>query len=134
MRHPLLPVLVLFVPIALACGGKLDELKAQGDAAKAEGAAWAVGRDQAACVTEALARSAKESDTAITYHALNGVWLQTCLGAATPTPGLCDGVPSTDAITETVTWRLAYCEARGRGQDQSCQRLLSSIQDHCHPT
>lgn len=119
----------------LACSGALEDMKAQGETAKAEGAAWAVGKDQGACIDEGLARAMQRGDTEFLYHATNSVWLQSCLEAASPVAGICDGVPDRGEIMPTVEWRMKLCTARGYGEngDQRCHRLMEGLQRHCHP-
>ena len=124
-----------FLMALLACSGMFDDMKAQGDAAKAEGAAYAVGRDQTACIDEALSRAMTQPELQLVFHATNGVWLESCIGAASPVAGLCDGVPTRGEIMPTVEWRVRMCDAHGYTDtgDQRCHRLMDAIQRHCHP-
>jgi hypothetical protein len=113
----------------------MDDMKAKGDAAKAEGIAFAANKDQEGCIAEALVRATQQPELEFMYHAGNSVFLVSCLGAAAPVPGLCDGVPAPGEILDSVNWRIQACTARGYTDtdDQRCHRLLDGVQRHCHP-
>jgi hypothetical protein len=105
-------------------------LLAEGQAAAAEGRAFAAGRSSAGCVGEALARLSRCSG--LTCEIKHRLFLQGCLEAATPTPGECQGVPSGNEIFASARWALAECQARGHAGEQSCPRVLQAVQRHCH--
>jgi hypothetical protein len=136
LRPVLVAALVLPTLVSLlACSGILGDLKAEGDKAKAEAATWAVGKDQAACVDEAMTRMQQKGQLDLSYQSLNTVWLEGCLAAATPIAGFCDGVPASGETTPTVQWAAGACAARGftDAGDLRCHRLLNGVQAFCHP-
>lgn len=98
---------VLIVVVAVAGGGYWwwqqngDALRAEARSAAAEGTRFAVGNDEQACVDEAVTRAKGAGMTA----ALNAAsFLMTCLSAARPVAGFCDGVPRPDEVLKSVSW------------------------------
>ena len=59
------------------------------------------------------------------------LFLGACLDAAERTPDMCQDVPPTSSIIDSVTWRLQQCAAVGEDID-ACHRLFGVIQKYCH--
>jgi hypothetical protein len=124
----------------LVVGGKVwfeankDELMAMGERAMTEGEAFGMGTEQPGCVNEALGRVGGCAQIDPMCEAEIGIFLESCLGAATTSPGFCDGVPQESSIMDSATWRLATCQNLGRAGDEACGRILGSVQKHCHPS
>ena len=128
-------LLAVLLTTVLACGGLIDtdQMIADGEAAVAEGEAFGATTSQDGCVDEGLRRLDACGDLEVMCQAMNTVWTQACLGSAAPVAGFCDGVPSTDDIMETATWRTSRCIDEGYAEDTRCQNIVSAIQEHCHP-
>lgn len=109
-----------------------DELMNMGVEAEAEGVDYGVGSDQSGCVGEGLSRLELCGEFDPMCEAENGIFLKSCLSAASPSEGFCDGVPAKNDILESATWAVGTCVNLGRAQDQACGRMLQSVQDHCH--
>jgi hypothetical protein len=92
---------------------------------------FARAHDQIACRDEGLRRGDACGATDVNCNAQVTVFTDRCLAGATPTPGLCDGVPSPTDIMPGVTWQAAQCTQLGRPQDSHCTTLLQSIQRWC---
>lgn len=108
------------------------EMREMGVRVQQEAAEFAASHDQLECRDEALRRSdACGAPREILCHAGTGVFLRSCLAAATPTPGLCDGVPAGTDIMAGAQWTATHCAELGRAQDASCPQLVRAIVDHC---
>jgi hypothetical protein len=46
--------------------------------------------------------------------------------------GFCEGVPSTDELMRTVTWRVEQCRSRGFAGDSNCPNLFTEVQRYCY--
>ena len=107
-------------------------LESAGDTSDVEARSFASTHDQNACVEEALRRGdACGADLNIMCHAQNGIFLTRCAEQATPVAGFCEGVPDPSDIMASVTWSMQACTARGRPNNQSCNRLMQSLQRGC---
>lgn len=105
------------------------ELKARGEAAMAEGKAFAEGKLAEECVTEALRRN--QQDDGIVAGATHKMFLKACLSAAEVPEDFCASVPPRDEIMASATWALDACAERGLPGDQPCTRLVAAVQEHC---
>ena len=109
--------------------------EASGSASEDDARTFASAHDQNACVDEALRRGdVCGADLNIMCHAQNGIFLTRCVEQARPVAGFCEGVPDTSNIMASVAWSLRVCEAHGRPNDQSCNRLMQSLQRSCWRT
>lgn len=140
-------VLVFFAVLAgasllacLVCGvsgwlwleSKAGEMREMGVRIEGEAAEFAAAHTQEECRDEALRRSdACGPATEIMCHAEVGVFFRRCLGAATPSPALCEGVPPIDDIMGGAQWAAGYCAQLGRPQQQGCPQLVRAIVEHC---
>ena len=124
--------------IAVCAGGYFwvennkDDLAAMGTEQMAAGEAFGLGTEQLGCIDEGLAMQDGCGEFDPMCEARNGIWLKACLGVATTSPGLCDGVPQKTDIIDSATWAVGTCANLGRPQDQPCGRLLQQVQEHCH--
>ncbi|MCP4807932.1 MAG: hypothetical protein GY913_09120 [Proteobacteria bacterium] len=124
---------------AVLCGGgylwlenNKDGLVAMGEEQIVAGEAFGSTTEQIGCIDEGLAKQDTCGDFDPMCEAGNGIWLKACLGVASESPGLCDGVPSKSDIIDSATWAVGTCGNMGRPQDQPCGRLLQQVQEHCH--
>lgn len=107
-------------------------LREMGERVQAEASSFAATHSQEECVVDALRRDdACGEQLEIMCHAEAGVFMRACLGQATPTPGLCDGVPGPDEIMAGAQWAVAECARRGRTGDQQCAQLMRGLVEHC---
>jgi len=87
---------------------------------------FAAEHDQTDCTPEALRR----------LEACDGLWCRmkapifarTCLRLAHPSPGLCDGVP-TSPLRATL-WPIQRC-AEGKLEPQMCRRIWNELLEAC---
>lgn len=105
-----------------------DRLKAEGDAATAQGKEFAQGAEQAGCVSEARTRL---KGAGFMEQARLRSFLGACLEAAKPTDKFCEGVPPEKSIMATVAYRLDKCADAPAGEHDACGRLLDEVQKHC---
>jgi hypothetical protein len=106
-----------------------DKLLAQGKAVEAEGMQFGKDVAEPKCVDEGLSRYVK--DSSFTGTIKSSIWLDGCLKSSAFTEGFCDGVPSDDELTASVTWRLEQCRKRGFVGGQ-CGNVLTPVQKYCH--
>ncbi len=106
-----------------------DVLMAKADDVKAEAKAFATTVDQNGCVNHAFRVLKKKGGFMAEVN--NGLFMVTCLEAATPSPGICNGVPPTGNILESVGFQATFCADRGALNMQACGRLVSRLQGFC---
>ena len=106
-----------------------ERLQEEGKAVMKEGGGFGMGKDAAACVTEAVRRL--PTLDGIIAEATNKVFLESCLKTARVDAPFCEGVPPRNEIMQSATWAVARCEALGKGGDQACSRLVGAIQERC---
>jgi hypothetical protein len=132
----LLISLGIFSVVVAAVGGGYwwwqqngDALMAEARSAEAEGTRFAVGKDEQACVDEAVTRAKGGGMTA----ALKAQpFLTTCLGAAQPVAGFCDGVPGPDDVLKSVSWNRQRISDYGLSAFEA-PFVLGPIQRFCTP-
>jgi hypothetical protein len=107
--------------------GWSESAKVQGDA----GAAFGKGKASDACVAEAV-RQLRISNS-FSDELAHKFFLKACLGAATQPAGWCDDVPDKSELLGSVSWSLKKCTEVDMLNDQTCNRLMQTIQEHCHP-
>lgn len=107
-------------------------LREVGVRAQGEADTFAASHTQAECLEDGFRRRDLCGDEmAIMCQAEAGVFVRRCIDVATPTPGLCEGVPPPDDIAAAVHWALAYCAQLGRAQDRQCPQFVRPIMEHC---
>jgi hypothetical protein len=123
--------------VCLAVGGfawwlnaNREKLREKGVAAQTEGEHFGTGKTSEACVDQSVMRLDRESG--IVDQAMLELFLKACLESASRDPKLCVGVPATNEIFASASWRESVCAAHGKSNDQSCARLLTAIQEVCH--
>ncbi len=85
-----------------------------------------------ACLDTAFARHPRVPTGSMSGQISEGVFLDACLRASTPT-GICDTIPPTDNLKEIVrfsAWSVEQCRARGL-EDRGCPRLLQAVANDC---
>ena len=105
-----------------------SNIRAAGEEIKAEAVEFARGREDDDCVGEGLRRLRACDGFMCTVKA--NVFLGACLDAADRTPDMCQGVPLTSSIMDSVAWRIQQCAAVGEDGD-ACPRLFGEIQKYC---
>jgi hypothetical protein len=108
-----------------------DDLVARATAARAEGTAYAPGKTNEQCVTEALRRTAAAGDLELITRTCAGFFLDACLESSEPSPDVCAGVPPSSEMMTTVAWRMKECQRRGQPDAQSCGQTLEHLQTFC---
>jgi hypothetical protein len=86
--------------------------------------------DARACVDTAFAHHARGEGRSILGSAAQRIFLENCLNASRPTPGLCDTVPPVREILREATWATRVCRDR-RFDDMYCPGLLQELADYC---
>jgi hypothetical protein len=136
----LVPVIGLgaFVAVIVAAAGgaywwwqqsgyTLHGLVAEARSAEADGNRFAVGRDEQACVDEAVTRAKGAGMTA----ALKAQpFLTTCLRAARPVAGFCDGVPAPYDVLKVGAWNRQRSSDYGLSPFEA-PFVLQPIQHFC---
>jgi hypothetical protein len=130
---------VIFALMATCIGGALYWWKHNGEAlmeaarkSGQEGAAFGTSAaDAEACIAEGLRRSSDCGPMDLPCLAGTRAFTQACLGTAPADDTMCQGVPDSDEIMDSVSWVSDQCEARGHGENPGCQNVLSALQDHC---
>ena len=86
--------------------------------------------DARACVDSGFARHGRGAGLSIMGSAAERIFLENCLNASRPTPGLCDTVPPAREILREATWANRVCRDRRFG-DMYCPGLLQELADYC---
>lgn len=94
-----------------------------------ESAAFASQHAQKDCLPEAYRRM-RECD-GFSCEATCGMFLGHCLPLARPTPGFCEGVPSSFSPLDGARWQNAACERIGADEMTDCRKLAAVVQQHC---
>ena len=95
-----------------------------------EGKALGALVDARGCVDSGFARHARGMGLSIMGSAAERIFLENCLNASRPAPGLCDTVPPTREILRHATWANRVCRDR-RFSDIYCPGLLQELADYC---
>jgi hypothetical protein len=110
-----------------------DEVRAKVRQEREQGAAFAVGKDQNACMSEGRDRR-RHCGGNIACRARIRQFVRVCLKKAAPVTGFCDDVPK-HTMTRAPAherWRSEQCELLGL-EGPECWGLLTERQDYCHP-
>lgn len=104
-----------------------DDLIAGVRSAGAEGIRFAIGKDQQACVDEAVTRVKGAGMIA----GLKGqLFLTSCLRAARPVAALCDGVPRPDEFLKSISWNTQHTSDYGLSSSEG-PFIMQTIQRFC---
>ncbi|MDD9935132.1 MAG: hypothetical protein OXT09_16085 [Myxococcales bacterium] len=129
----------IFGVIALGAAGYYwfkaneDDLKTMGTEAAIQGDAYGQGKTADDCLHEGL-RQLDEcgGNFDIMCQAQASLFTQYCFAPAEVPPDFCEGVPKSEEIMDSVSWRAGRCGAIARTGDQSCGRFMEVIQKYCH--
>lgn len=107
-------------------------LREAGQRGQSDALAFAAGHTQSECIDEGFRHhDACGTELALTCRAETRIFVDQCLRQASPTPGLCEGVPAPTAIMEGATWAVQYCRDHGRPNDQQCANFVRAIVEYC---
>lgn len=120
-------LLVSAVGLSAFLGRAASRMKATAGKIGPAAKAFAAGRDNAACLDEAL-RRAKSGGFLDQVEA--SVFLSPCLEASAPTPGFCDGVPSRGDFSGSGRW-VELQKNRTGCTSPGCQSVFGEVQDFC---
>ncbi|MCA2981854.1 MAG: hypothetical protein INH41_10090 [Myxococcaceae bacterium] len=124
----------------LTCGGVIggaawwfdankENLRADGERAKADAEKFARQSDADGCVTEALRRlSASEG---LMEEVRVKVFLSECLRRAPRRADFCAGVPDDASLVASTAWSLEFCADETGVDPQACGRLSQAILKAC---
>ncbi len=111
-------------------GGFADEMQRQ----QTEARTWARSHTQAECMDEGMVRARGCSG----FSCQVGIqaFTSTCLSLATPTPGICDGVPHPRDMQSGGVWRNGRCPITGAqsvpdATTRACFQVTSVLQGYC---
>lgn len=98
-----------------------------------EAIAFAIDKDQDACIDEALRRGPGScSELEFTCSVEASLFLYACLPEALPVGATCDGVPPASDIMQLAKVLVARCAERGYPDRQSCTHVLqNSLVRYC---
>lgn len=114
---------------------KFTEVMREAQRQSAEARTWARSHSQGDCMDEGMQRAQRcpGIQCQIALQAFTAV----CLSAASPTAGLCDGVPGPQDFTASSQWINNRCAAfdgpqsAPGGAAMRCRNLLPVLQRHC---
>jgi hypothetical protein len=107
-------------------------MREAGERAQGEATQFAVGHTQSECVDEGLRRHDNcGAGMALVCRTEVRLFLDGCLRQATPSPGLCEGVPAATEVMRSANWGAQYCRDHGRPNDQQCPNVVRAIVDYC---
>ncbi len=111
-------------------GNVAEEMQRQ----QTEARTWARGHAQAECLDQGMVRAR----TCAGFTCQMGVqtFTSNCLSLATPTPGLCEGVPHPQDFQSGSIWRNGRCPITGTqsapdATSTACLQVMSILQAHC---
>jgi hypothetical protein len=108
------------------------ELRENATQGRDEGRTYAAIHSQNECIDEGFRRhDTCGGGMALACRTQVRVFTDVCLAEATPSAGLCDGVPGATEIMAGGQWAADYCRGRGRAGDAQCPNLVRSIVEHC---
>lgn len=110
-------------------GKQMMEQMSQGVQRSAEeGEAFGVGKEDTACVKEAL-RRLQQNDSLPQAMAAN-MFLGSCLSKSQRTPTLCQDTPPSGEFSKISQWSLRKCKELGSAS-AACPQLMGMVQSHC---
>lgn len=113
---------------------KLGGLVEETQRATTEARAFARAHSQGECMNEGLRRA--RGCTGFQCQVATQSFTSTCLSAATPTPGICDGVPHPQDFMSSSRWLSSRCPVTGPTSvpDQAslaCRNVVPALQGYC---
>lgn len=108
----------------------VNNLQAHSEGTMAEAEAFAEGRTEADCVSEAIERQTRCGPVDFSCAALVGVFVHTCYNLAAPSPELCAGLPADrDSIIALTAWKQRQC--RGHANPTACEVVMGTLPTLC---
>lgn len=130
---------VIVCIVAVVAGGtflkqKVGGLVEETQRAQTEARTWGPGHTQADCIDEGMRRA--RGCTGFSCQVGVQTFTSTCLSAAAPTPGICDGVPHPQDFRSGALWRSTRCPVTGAQSvpdvaTRACQQVMPILQNHC---
>jgi hypothetical protein len=119
--------LVFLAPVAI--GARIYWLVQHLDDYTEAGARFGKGKDNAACLQEALPQFKQDGSTrgALTAR----TFLESCLEVSRPSQGFCDNVPREAEIVKMIAWIDNQCSQAGMAGNSNCQKLFTRVQEYC---
>ena len=110
-------------------GKQMMEQMSQGVKQSAgEGATFGAGKEDNACLKEALSRIQKDESIATTVTV--NMFLAGCLGKSNRTPDFCKDVPASREFAKSTQWSVQKCKELGT-TTPACGHLMGVVQAHC---
>ena len=81
------------------------------------------------CLAESVERHRRAASLGEVFRV--NVFLRSCLDAATPTPGFCDGVPGQLEFVRSAQWAHEQCQRHGLSAERQCGQLFAQVQHYC---
>ena len=115
---------------------KFGEVMQEAQRQSVEARAWARTHSQGDCINEGMTRV--QACPSIQCQLAVQTFTSVCLSAASPTAGLCDGVPGPQEFMAASQWINNRCAAFNGPQSapgepsMRCRNLLPVLQRHCY--
>jgi hypothetical protein len=122
-------VIGLVLLVSVAIGARIYWLVQHLDEYTEAGARFGKGKDNAACLQEALSRLKRDDSTGNALAART--FLESCLEVSRPTQGVCDNVPREAEIMKMSAWIRNQCAQAGLSSNSNCQKFFTRVQEHC---
>ena len=92
---------------------------------------FAKDKDQQACVDEGIRRMQACGVTGVFCQVKTMQFLEVCLDVAAPDPRMCDDVPASGEIVESIRFELSRCPVYGQPGRRGCNQLYRQLQRWC---
>src|SRR5262245_30798567 len=122
-------VIGLFLLVSVVTGARVYWLVQHLDEYTEAGAGFGKGKDNAACLQEALSRFKRDDSVGGALAART--FLESCLEVSRPTQGFCDNVPREAEIMKMITWIRNQCSLAGLSSNSNCQKFFTRVQEYC---
>ena len=122
-------VIGLFLLVSVVTGTRVYWLVQHLDEYTEAGARFGKGKDNAACLQEALSQFKRDNSLGGALAART--FLESCLEASQPTQGFCDNAPHEAEIMKTIVWIRNQCSQAGMAGDSNCQKFFTRVQEYC---
>jgi hypothetical protein len=122
-------VIGLVVLVSVVTGARIYWLVQHLDDYTEAGSGFGKGKDNAACLQEALSQFKRDGSTGGALAART--FLESCLEASRPAQGFCNNVPREAEILKMIVWIRNQCSQAGIAGDGNCQKLFTRVQEYC---
>src|SRR5262245_45016823 len=122
-------VIGLFLLVSVVTGARVYWLVQHLDEYTEAGARFGKGKDNAACLQEALSQFKRDNSLGGALAART--FLESCLEVSRPTQGFCDNVPREAEIMKMIIWIGDQYSHAGLASDGNCQRFFGRVQEYC---